>query len=67
LFIIHTCTYNDKYDKYNGLILDSSLHKLYDIYEFTIEPKTFKIPVRNRKNDILGIGKYNNMILNLKQ
>jgi hypothetical protein len=63
----HTCSYNEKYDKYNGLILDSSLHKLYDIYEFTIEPKTFKIIVRNRENDILRIDKYNDIILNLKQ
>jgi hypothetical protein len=33
----------NKYDKYNGILLKSDLHELFDDYIFSINPTTYKI------------------------
>ena len=35
--------YNNKYDKYNGILLKADLHELFDKYIFSINPESFKI------------------------
>jgi len=35
--------YKNKYDKYNGILLKSDLHKLFDSYKFTINPKNLQV------------------------
>jgi len=58
---------NEKYDINNGLLLNTSLHKLFDEYLFSINPDTKRIEF-NKKilNDVnyVNYTKYNNIILN---
>jgi predicted restriction endonuclease len=56
------CNEINKYDINNGLLLDTALHRLFDKYYFSINPKTNKIEVNmNLKNlEDLCIKDYNN-------
>lgn len=48
----------------NGLLLTSSLHKTFDDYIWSINPKTSRIEIKNGYTDLL-INNYNNKKLNL--
>ena len=59
------CDINEKYDPNNGLLLDSGLHKLFDRYEFSINPETYML-VTKMDDDDLGLDEYQNKILNIE-
>lgn len=52
------------YDLSNGLLLNMCLHKLFDEYIFSINPKTSKIIIKNGITN-LSINKYKNKIINI--
>lgn len=60
--------YKNKYDKYNGILLKSDLHELFDAYIFSINPnilqiefnKTFLLDNKNK----LEYERFNNFIIN---
>jgi predicted restriction endonuclease len=58
------CDRNEKYDPNNGLLLDSGLHKLFDRYEFSINPETYML-VTKMDDDDLGLDEYQNKILDI--
>jgi hypothetical protein len=58
------CDSNEKYDPNNGLLLDSGLHKLFDRYEFSINPETYML-VTKMDDDDLGLDEYQNKILDI--
>ena len=59
------CNDNEKYDHNNGLLLDSSIHKLFDKYEFTIDPETFEMIVKDDPDNDLGLNEYNGKKLDI--
>ena len=55
---------NEKKDINNNLLMWIDLHKYFDDYSFSINPKSFKIEVDHRSDDNLWLMKYNGVKLN---
>jgi alpha-N-acetylglucosamine transferase len=58
--------YENCYDIDNGLLLNSILHKLFDNYDWSINPETYCIEIFNKTPDIYNIMKeYNGKYINI--
>lgn len=57
------CTFKQKYDVNNGLVLRKDLHPLFDNYKMSINPYEKTIEVLNVDDD--DITKYNNKVVNI--
>jgi hypothetical protein len=60
---------DNRYDKYNGLLLRADLHVLFDNYTFSINPDTFIIEFDKDffilTNDITEYKKFDGMKINI--
>jgi hypothetical protein len=58
------CTFKQKYDINNGIILRKDLHTLFDNYELSINPyeKTIEISIKNKDEDVII---YNNKVVDV--
>jgi hypothetical protein len=66
----HIIPYNEckNFDVNNGLLLNASLHKLFDKYKFSINPKTLEITFDKsllNNNSYINYTKYHGVKLNL--
>jgi putative restriction endonuclease len=59
------CNEKEKSDVNNGLLLDSSLHKLFDNYLISINPNTFALEISNKldMNNYNFAWKYKNKLI----
>ena len=49
-------TLNEKYDINNGLLLSTEMHRLFNIYYFSINPDTLMIEIDKTKDGINNVG-----------
>lgn len=70
--VIHLLSFSEsneyqKYDPNNGLLMDKSLHSLFDKYYFTINPENNQIELNLSKEDIeeTSINQYKNKKLDI--
>ena len=54
------------FDIDNGLLLSSDLHKTFDKYYWSINPKTLKVEINKNINDCGKIKNYEDTIVNIK-
>jgi len=60
------CNINEKYNPLNGIILNNSLHALYDKFLFTIHPTNYNIILSDKINSKnTSITKYKNEYINI--
>jgi len=60
------CNINEKYNPLNGIILNNSLHALYDKFLFTIHPTNYNIILSNKINSKnTSITKYKDEYINV--
>lgn len=62
--IIPVCT-DESYDINNGLLLSVQLHKTFDKYKWTIDPKTLRVTI-NYDVNVGTISKYDGQIIKLQ-
>lgn len=64
------CEYDEKYSVNNGLLLRNNLHKMFDNFDFSINPKSFKPEFSDKVITTKGYEdyrKYNDMKINLNK
>lgn len=62
--------YKNKYDKYNGILLKSDLHDLFDKYILSINPDTLRVEFNKNfffnQNNKLEYERFNNTVVKIK-
>ncbi len=61
------CDDDEKYDVDNGLLMDSSFHKLFDIFMISINPQTHQLEINNKlsKNEYSFVYQHKNKLIDV--